>query len=117
MWMTSLMMILWIAFATDSTVAPLTPRIEQAVVLGSADQLTQCRDALRAADSSEARYTLAYVDWRLYTLSLNSHDKRGPEFLQEAEKLLEALVKREPDNAEAHALLSSVFGMQIAASA
>jgi tetratricopeptide (TPR) repeat protein len=110
--------------AADESLVQLIPRIEHAMITGSVEQLEQYRGTLLAsvdkASGNEAmlmRYTLAYVDWRLYPLLMSDPKKRGDAYLKEAEKQLTELVKADPGNAEAHALLSTVYGQEIGTSA
>jgi tetratricopeptide (TPR) repeat protein len=103
----------------------LALRMEHAQVVASVEQLEQCRTALMAmlegnssSETKQARYAIAYVDWRLYSL-LSSHaesKKRGEIYVREAEVQLKELIKEDSKNAEANALLSTVYGQQIAAS-
>lgn len=109
----------------DADLASLVPRIEHAVVVGSVPALEQYREALLAdlkkssgPDANLVRYTLAYVDWRLHPLLDvdTATKKQGQAYLEEAEKQLVAVVGAEPDNAEALALLSAVYGQEIGSS-
>src|ERR1035438_1568534 len=109
----------------DEGTANLIPRLEHAVVLASVEQLEQCRQALLAEagrsagrEGGMARYNLAYVEWRLYVLSLAHRvsSERGQTYLQDAGKLLQKVVADDPGNAEAHALLSTVYGQEIGTS-
>jgi tetratricopeptide (TPR) repeat protein len=111
--------------APDEGPATLIPRLEHAVALASVEQLEQCRQALLAEagrsagrDGGMARYNLAYVEWRLYDLSLANRvsSQRGQTYLQDAGKLLQKVVADDPGNAEAHALLSTVYGQEIGTS-
>jgi|ERR1035441_5464691 tetratricopeptide (TPR) repeat protein len=109
----------------DAGTANLIPRLEHAVVLASVEQLEQCRQSLLAEagrsagrEGGMARYNLAYVEWRLYALSLSNRlsSERGQTYLQDAERLLRKVVADDPGNAEAHALLSTVYGQEIGTS-
>lgn len=92
---------------TAADTPPLEFRIEQAVMASDVDALRQHRD--RLADGG-SRYTLAYVDWRLWRLVSEQERKTVAE---EAERVLGSLLAERPDDAEALALLGSVYGMQI----
>lgn len=77
--------------AADESLVQLIPRIEHAMITGSVEQLEQYRGTLLAsvdkASGNEAmlmRYTLAYVDWRLYPLLMSDPKKRGDAYLKEA---------------------------------
>lgn len=117
-----------LAAETRSTTSlePMIAGIERAVVVGSVDALetsrTELLQRLEASESTgnEERYLLAYVDWRLAGLMMASpkeHEDQRLEILEEAQAHLEALIEAAPEHAEAHALLGSVFGMQIGGSA
>jgi tetratricopeptide (TPR) repeat protein len=118
----TILLAMWFA-ASEDILVDLIPRIEHAVIVGSVEELEQCRGRLRAiADDPAAgktwpvRYALAYVDWRLFPLLSARRDKRSGAFLQEARNTLTALIKEDPGNAEAHALLSTVYGQEIGSS-
>ncbi len=90
--------------------------LERAVVLGDAEKLNHFRQELESdsqsggVDAGLRHYTLAYVIWRLVDLL---DEKEGARLLKQAEGVLEALILKDPDNAEALALLGSVYGRQI----
>lgn len=118
-----MIMLSFLFVAANEPLTLLIARIEHAMIAGSIGQLEQCRQTLlenvAKSSGSEAnlmRYTLAYVDWRLYPLLMTDKGKRGEVYIQEAEKQLKELVKAEPGNAEAHALLSTVYGQEIGTS-
>jgi tetratricopeptide (TPR) repeat protein len=98
----------------DATVAEL----ERANVQGDVTTLERVRSELRAALSARAngdallQYTLAYADWRLSSL-VERHSDAHESFLEEAEDVLEALLKASPDDAEAQALYGTVNGNRI----
>jgi tetratricopeptide (TPR) repeat protein len=124
------MMLMTMVFAlamagTDPDLTALVPRIEHAVVVGSVPALEQCRDSLLAGvkdtgrpDINMVRYTLAYVDWRLFPLldAAPATQQRGSARLEEAEQQLLEVIKAEPQNAEALALQSTVYGQMIGTS-
>lgn len=93
----------------------LIARLQRAVAANSADQLEQLREPLRSA---KARYELAYVDWRLYTLLGGNREtqKRASVYLPEAEHQLKDLLAANSSDAEAHALLCTVYGQEIGTS-
>ena len=109
--------------AAGEDVTQLIPRMEHAAVTGSVEQLEQCRESLLFAlkagsgrDLELPRYTLAYVDWRLYPLLLSgpANRKRAALYLTEAQTQLKQLIAANPSHAEAHALLSTLYGQEIA---
>lgn len=120
-------MVMALAMAgTDPDLAALVPRIEHAVVVGSVPALEQCRDSLLAGvkdaarpDINMVRYTLAYVDWRLFPLldAAPGTKPQGSARLEEAGRQLLDVIKGDPQNAEALALLSTVYGQMIGTSA
>jgi len=59
-----------------------------------------------------AHYYMGYADYRLHTLPVELSDKQKKEHLDEAVRLLEKTIELKPDFAEAHALLSAVYGMK-----
>jgi len=94
----------------------LVKDLERAVVLGDVGKLVHYRQELEGAskewgvDEGLRQYTLAYVSWRLVPLV---NEKEGGRTLNQAEEILSGLVRKDPDNAEALALLGSVYGNQI----
>ncbi len=90
--------------------------LERAVVRGDAEKLVHYRQELESdsknwgVDAALRQYTLAYVSWRISDLL---EDKEGDRILKQAEGILAALIRKNPDNAEALALLGSVYGSQI----
>ncbi len=97
-------------------------RIEQACINGAVATLVKERKALleeiAALPHDKAgfeRYMLAYINWRLTYIpkELGPIPAKPERLLEEAREQLEKLVRQEPNNAEVHALLSSVYGGQI----
>ena len=109
-------MLVSLAWMAGDEIAPLIPRVEHAVTVGSVEQLLKLREVMKDAS---ARYTLAYVDWRLFPLvSLDPAKRKSADgYLAEAEKLLKQAVAANPKDAEAQALLATVYGQQIGTSA
>ncbi len=103
----------------------LLDRIERAYVQGDSGDMTAVRTALKdllATDLSDgersiARYTIAYLDWRLFNLRQGLPDNERDALLEEAVELLTEDIADNEENAESHALLASVYGMQIGSSA
>ena len=100
--------------------APIIAGVEQSVVAGSVEPLEDSRQELlrqlEAGSTPEARYLLAYVDWRLASMMMAEPEKleeQSLKRLEEAQAHLEALIEARPEHAEAQALLSSVLGLQI----
>ena len=94
-------------------------RIERAAVEGSVAKLQAIRSALlkqTAVEQSEASsaelYTLAYIGWRIVQLLDDDGKKEKKRLLKEAQKQLEIVIKKEPENAEAYALRSGVIGQR-----
>ena len=102
----------------------LVARIERAYAVGDASEMSALRTTLEellnsdlAADQrSLARYTVAYLNWRLYVLPDGVADDARDALLEEAVELLRADLEADDRNAESHALLASVYGLQIGAS-
>lgn len=93
----------------------LIERLERARLVGDREELTACREQLAArleANSRDtgARYTLAYIDWRLVHLP-GTEDRDA--LLERAQQALELNVEQSPDDVESRALLSAVLGERI----
>jgi tetratricopeptide (TPR) repeat protein len=94
-------------------------RIERAVVLGSVADLSAIKRTLETTIEAKGGpaglddYTLAYVGWRLCQILDPGEGKEKRRLLKEAQQRLEIRLERIPDDAEASALLGSVFGEQI----
>jgi tetratricopeptide (TPR) repeat protein len=121
--MTILILSLFVALAGED-LAELIPGMEHATVVASVKELEQHHDTLLnivnagGRDSQMTRYALAYVDWRLHPLLSADHRQKEAEiYLAEAQAQLRQLIAADPSNAEAHALLASVYGSQIGTSA
>lgn len=105
----------------DETFPALIDRLERAYVLGDAPELlavrADLRDLLEAGltdgQRSITRYTVAYVNWRLFSIpdSVPADDRAA--LLEDAVTLLTRDLEADDGNAESHALLASVYGMQI----
>jgi Flp pilus assembly protein TadD len=102
---------------------PLTERLERAAMNGTAAELRTIRGELLrllAAKPEPARerlvqYSLAYIASRL-TFNPQVPEREQGDLLADAVTRLQGLVKADPKDAEAHALLGSLYGLQIAMS-
>lgn len=102
----------------------LVTTIERAYVLGDAAGMRAARTAVQKLLGSEltddqrsvARYTIAYLNWRLFFLTDGSAGDEREALLDEALELLHADVADNEANAESHALMASVYGLQISLS-
>ena len=102
----------------------LVARIERAYVQGNASEMRAVRTALKElldgdlADNqrSLARYTVAYLNWRLSVLTDAVQDDERDALLEEAVELLGEDLADNDANAESHALLANVYGLQISRS-
>lgn len=98
----------------------LTTRLEKAAIDGATNDLKAIRADLMqritapGRDEAALRYAAAYAAYRLVNLP-GVTDKEKTALLDDAIAQLQAVVKRNPKDAEAHALLGSVYGLQIAA--
>lgn len=110
----------WVADFAD--VWPrLVARIERAHVLADASEMRAVRNVLREALGSDlgddqrsiARYTVAYLNWRLFVLVDGPTDAERAALLDEALELLRADLADNDANAESHALLANVYGLQV----
>ena len=63
--------------------------------------------------STEDRYRMAYLDWRIGQLLPDGTKKEKRRLLKRAQHQLELLLEIDPGHAEAHALRGSVIGEQI----
>lgn len=104
----------------------LLDRTERAYARGDHDTLRLLRDDLTKLldadltnrERSILRYTVAYLAWRLLALS-GTELSAGPSLtdrdalLHDAAALLRADVAENPANAESHALLAGVYGLQV----
>ena len=98
----------------EATVA----QIQRAAVEHDLKALSSARDTLRAAiddegaDKSRLRYACAFTSWKLV-----GGESRGSKvykaYLKDAEKQLEQVLARNPDDAEAQALYATVNGWLI----
>ena len=105
----------------DPTWLQTTARLEKAALDGTTKELRAIRAELvrrvaaPAADGPLLRYTVAYTSYRMVNLP-DVPDNERTELLNDAVVQLQQVVKGNPKDAEAHALLGSVYGLQIAQS-
>ena len=107
--------------AFDETFPALIERLERAYVRGDGPGLLAVRadlggllDAgLTEGQRSVTRYTAAYVSWRLFTVPDGVPADDRAALLDDAVELLTGDLEIDDGNAESHALLASVYGMQI----
>lgn len=102
--------------AASLDIASIATAIDRANIRGDRAALEKCRSVLRetvaSADeegSAAYRYALAYVDYRLATLT-GRGTKDGERYLKEAEEELDRLLEARPLDAEAQALYGTVNG-------
>ena len=103
----------------------LLARAERATVRGDVPEMTAVQTELgalldagpTAAEGSLARYTVAYLAWRLAVLPSAFTDDDRDALLDDAVELLRAELELNQENAEAHALLGGLYGLQIGNSA
>jgi tetratricopeptide (TPR) repeat protein len=99
----------------------MTARLERAALDGVTKDLRAIRSELQeqvaaaGADEAIVRYTLAYASYRMVNLP-DVPDKERTDLLNDAVTQLQQVIKRNPKDGEAHALLGSVYGLQIAQS-
>ena len=128
-------MLVLVAVAAPAAAAPqadfadawpdLLARMERATVRGDAPEMMAVRTELHAllgadltaAERSLARYTVAYLAWRLSVLPDALTDDDRDALLDNAVELLRVDLEVNQGNAEAHALLGSLYGLQIGGSA
>ena len=98
-----------------------TARLEKAALDGTAKDLRAIRTDLAqrlsasGADEAPLRYAIAYASYRMATLP-DVPDRERKDLLDDAVAHLQQIVKKNQRDAEAHALLGSVYGLQIAES-
>lgn len=93
----------------------LIQRIERAQLVGDREELMASRERLATRLKSdphdaEARYALAYVDWRLVHVP-GTEDRDA--LLERAQRALEVNLEQNPEDVESRALLSGVLGQRI----
>ena len=99
----------------------LTERLERAALAGSGRELRAVRidllrQLMRPAEQAPAQslleYAIAYVGYRLANLG-DVPEQEQADLVDDAVERLEALVNDDPKYTEAHALLGSLYGLQI----
>jgi hypothetical protein len=98
-------------------------RLERAALDGATKELRTLRadfvqrltTSPQSIDEAQIRYAIAYSAWRMVNLPDVPGDERA-QLLDDAVSQLQQVIKRNAKDAEAHALLGSVYGLQIAAS-
>jgi tetratricopeptide (TPR) repeat protein len=99
----------------------MTARLERAALDGATKDLRAIRSELQGrvaaagVDEAMVRYALAYASYRTVNLP-DVPEKDRTDLLNDAVTQLQQVIKRNPKDAEAHALLGSVYGLQIAQS-
>ena len=96
----------------DETFAALVDRLERAYVQGDAPELLAARadlaelldTGLTGGQRSITRYTVAYVNWRLFTIPDGVPADDRPALLDDAVDLLTRDLEADDGNAETHAL-------------
>lgn len=95
-------------------------RLEHGQVAGAVDELRAAREAIQGglqanlppAQGALVRYSLAYADWRLAPMSGLARAERKA-LLEEGVKRAEEGLELDPRNAELHAMLAAVHGLQM----
>ena len=103
----------------------LIDRLERGYVRGDASEMRAALAALEELFETEltenqqslVRYTAAYVNWRLAVVPDGAPDDDGRDaLLDDAVELLDENLAANDNDAESHALLASVYGLQISRS-
>lgn len=106
---------------TDATThewRQLTARLEPAVIRGQSAELRSIRaDLLKRAPTASAsadlvQYAIAYIGWRMATLP-DVPEREQKDLLDDGVSRMQGVVKNDGKNAEAHALLGGLYGLQI----
>lgn len=105
--------------AGDTNLDALGSEIERAVVAGDTATLERARTQLiaivrRPDPRPLERYTLAYVDWRLRYLRGTKTTSETTALFAEAEAQLQKIIDADGSDAEALALLATIYGARIA---
>jgi len=106
---------LLLAFSTV-TADDFLQRLDQAVVAGSPEALAALQTELGEPSNSSQPddvYLWAYTSWRLAQRLPERDRKVRKRLLKDVQEQLEALIERQPGDAEALALLGSVLGDRI----
>ena len=122
----AVVMVMFLAAATsgaqtDATAhewRQLMARLEPAVVRGQSAELRRIRaDLLKRVPTASAsadlvQYAIAYIDWRMATLP-DVLEREQVDLLGDGVSRMQGIVKNDGKNAEAHALLGGLYGLQI----
>jgi hypothetical protein len=99
----------------------LAARLERAVLRGQSDELRSIRaDLMRRVQTASSsadlvQYAIAYVGWRMAPLP-DVPEREQTDLLDDGVSRMQDVVKRDGKNAEAQALLGSLYGLQISRS-
>lgn len=108
------------ATAQASSVADTGRRIEQARNANDSATLVRVRDTLAQATKRDAHagkyayYYLGYADYALGDFYMGSDTHKATAYLHDGEAALQQALQRDPDFAEALALLASSYGEELA---
>lgn len=114
------------AAATVAGIPPFYGRVDRAIVVRDPGLLEDCRNVLRReaallpshplGGSLQRAYTLAFVNSRLAPMLPESRRGERKALLEEAAEALRQILRINPRDAEAQALLGAVYGAQISGS-
>jgi tetratricopeptide (TPR) repeat protein len=106
---------------SDPEWTQMTARLEKAALDGGSKDLRAIRAnlmqsvAAQGPDEAALRYAIAYAAYRMVNLpDVPDNERKG--LLDDAVTQLQQVIKRNPKDPEAHALLGSIYGLQIAES-
>ncbi|NBC00825.1 MAG: tetratricopeptide repeat protein [Bacteroidetes bacterium] len=91
--------------------------LERGVTAGDVDAMQQARAAFErvataADDAAQAHYYVALANYRIATRILDSDEDRADALIDDGIDRLDAAIEAQPASAEAHALLSTLYGLK-----
>lgn len=104
----------------DSVIAGLSSQLRDAVLAGDSENIASLAYQLEPFTkkdeqfTSYAQYHAAHAYYRLATIPGAATEKQIDGFLNKAQDHLESAIDSDPEFAEAHILLSSIYGMKAA---
>ncbi|MGF1533829.1 MAG: tetratricopeptide repeat protein [Bernardetiaceae bacterium] len=107
-----LILCLWWSVAAQAHTQPLREQLYGAYIQNDKPQLLQLVQQL---ESTPYTFTLAEAQCLLLTYALGHKDEAlFEQFVEKAQQNLEVILKKDPQHAQAHALLAQVYGFRIA---
>ena len=104
--------VLYLVLAGGAAAADLEAQITAAYYRGDTGELAAL-SAVLDTDPFADQYLSGYLDWRLGSLLMDSDTAEADRVLERGQIRLERLVEREPEYAEAWAVLAATLGVRI----